>query len=1072
MNLGTYSFLPWLRRGIANQLQTPAAGVSRASVPVTVRVKTDTGGGQDAPPRQVLLVGPGDITGIAPQMVIRTEPRPGIASFEPNYLPYVDFYDEDFVWRYTPEAPDGAKHRLTPWLTLLVLKQDEFKLRKRAPLPQLDVATTVDFKTVLPPDGELWAWAHVHVNGALPDNQAPNLDILSTLLRQSPDAAYCRLLSPRRLLPNTAYHAFVIPTFEGGRQAGLGLTPPDDGTALKLSWLGARKFPVYFDWAFATGVAGDFEDLVTALQPREIPKEVGIRALDVQQPGFHTPPTTGQPNDIVGLEGVLLSPTAVRVPVDPACTLPANLAAEVNRADDEQHTGLADPDDDPLVTVPLYGRWHAFVERVAPFATDRTWINELNTDPRFRAVAGMGTQVIQQNQEDYMRRAWEQIGDVLGLNRKIAFLQVSIKASTALYGRQLTTLPPARALAVTAPVMTKVLGSPVTVDTLVARSRLPRAALSGAMRKQLRPRGQLARRTFGPPGTVDPVAQTIVGLNDGTITAAPPKPPAAGVTYEGALAGVAPTYPAWLRWLARNRVFALIALVVLLLFALLLAGSVAMLVIVVAIAAAAAIAMSRLAQIAKTLDTVDAFAPSALTPDAIAALPPNDTFVMPADDLPPGTPEPPLPPPPTGGADSVDGAAFRIAAIELHARISDRPAPLAVREPLALANVHRTLMTALQPAPAFLARHGALLTVGARPLARYIGVYHDAPPAIPPAPSEPPPDPRIVPVMAYPDIAVPMYRPLKDLQKDNFVPNLHLIQPDTISLMVTNPPVIEAYMVGLNHEFARELLWREYPTDQRPSTFRQFWEPSKVVPSATPLSAEDLAEKVRDIKRIHEWLPESTLGTHNNRLPNDDRPRVVLVIRGELLKRYPDTIIYAQKARWGDPPHHQNHLSLFDEHGEHADPKVPNPNYAWPIFRASVEPDLEFVGFDLLLDDVRGDPTLEEDEPSRLRIDPKKLGWFFVLQEVVGEPRFGLDEHKPSTPREGIVWNNLSWEHLPAGAPVVPMTPAPTPPGTGGDGGAAWGTNAANMAFILYQQPVLVAVHARRMLAKITVPTP
>ena len=31
-------------------------------------------------------------------------------------------------------------------------------------------------------------------------------------------------------------------------------------------------------------------------------------------------------------------------------------------------------------------------------------------------------------------------------------------------------------------------------------------------------------------------------------------------------------------------------------------------------------------------------------------------------------------------------------------------------------------------------------------------------------------------------------------------------------------------MVGLNHEFARKLLWREYPTDQRGSYFRQFWD--------------------------------------------------------------------------------------------------------------------------------------------------------------------------------------------------------------------------------------------------------
>ena len=30
-------------------------------------------------------------------------------------------------------------------------------------------------------------------------------------------------------------------------------------------------------------------------------------------------------------------------------------------------------------------------------------------------------------------------------------------------------------------------------------------------------------------------------------------------------------------------------------------------------------------------------------------------------------------------------------------------------------------------------------------------------------------------------------------------------------------------MVGLNHEMMRELLWREYPTDQRGTAFHRFW---------------------------------------------------------------------------------------------------------------------------------------------------------------------------------------------------------------------------------------------------------
>ena len=69
--------------------------------------------------------------------------------------------------------------------------------------------------------------------------------------------------------------------------------------------------------------------------------------------------------------------------------------------------------------------------------------------------------------------------------------------------------------------------------------------------------------------------------------------------------------------------------------------------------------------------------------------------------------------------------------------------------------------------------------------------------------------------MAYPVLDVPMYQPLVDISSELFLPNLNLIEPNSITLLETNQRFIEAYMVGLNHEFARELLWREYPTDQR-----------------------------------------------------------------------------------------------------------------------------------------------------------------------------------------------------------------------------------------------------------------
>jgi hypothetical protein len=293
--------------------------------------------------------------------------------------------------------------------------------------------------------------------------------------------------------------------------------------------------------------------------------------------------------------------------------------------------------------------------------------------------------------------------------------------------------------------------------------------------------------------------------------------------------------------------------------------------------------------------------------------------------------------------------------------------------------------------------------------------------------------------------------------------------------MVRNQPFIEAYMVGLNHEFARELLWREFPTDQRPSTFRQFFDVSNVA-NLQHLDPKAFEESLRDILKLHEWPASSHLGEHNNRRRPGDPPEtagtplekrpVVLVIRGDLLKRYPNTIIYAQRAKWGESSHNQLRLVLWDETGEKSENDPADPNIRFPQYKASVAPDIYFIGFDLSVEEVRGDPTLEETAAAKARIPANKLGWFFVLKEVVGEPRFGLDEHPPEVPGD-VRWDNLSWDDLGNAVQVIDVVqPFAFPPGS--TAGVTWGANAADMAFILYQKPVLVAVHAREMLRKLT----
>ena len=67
---------------------------------------------------------------------------------------------------------------------------------------------------------------------------------------------------------------------------------------------------------------------------------------------------------------------------------------------------------------------------------------------------------------------------------------------------------------------------------------------------------------------------------------------------------------------------------------------------------------------------------------------------------------------------------------------------------------------------------------------------------------------------------------------------------------------------------------------------------------ATPDAARGAARHPAD---PHLWARDPALGDHNNRATRPAASRtLVLVIRGELLKRYPNAVIYAQRAAWRD----------------------------------------------------------------------------------------------------------------------------------------------------------------------------
>ena len=1060
----SYTFLPWLRAGITTQISGDPGTAPRASVPVALRVSGDPIAGgplvQDIS-RTVELYGPGDVAGIDQRAISRTEPPAGATNFEPNFLAHIEFYDEDFPWRYSPAGPDGTTRRLAPWLALIVLATGadpagadaEFTEGgpAGAPLP----AITVRDPGTLPLPGQLAAWAHVHVGGALDDpvatdSTATALAALDEVLHTDPDRSCARLLCPRRLAPDTGYTAFLVPAFETGRLAGLGLDPAGSPGALYFAWgppypnrPADGQLPYYFRWSFRTGTTGDFESLVRLLRPQPADPQVGRRDIDVHRspglglPGITTPAAIG---GVLPLGGALKVPQAPDAPVDPAenwdnfddAPPPAApyphpfeqaLAGLINLADDYQvrapaaaHAALgpatapgapAPGAADPMLTPPLYGRWHALTARLlsdrdgtaVPAPENHNWVHRLNLDPRFRVAANYGTRVVQDRQEELMAAAWAQIGDVLAGNARIRAAQLAREVGHALQtrhvdppaGTQLATAPSGRALRLTAPAHPRVTAAPSGVPSEPSAPSEPGELVAVGFRVATSqvaaaPLSAAMRRITRPGGRL------IRGL---PFTADQP-PDGLLVRMDAAVNPVTAAAPK--------------------------------------AAPGALITVELLEQALH--------GPPVPGADPVGSLPDSPDFVL--RDL--GDPVVPTP----GAVDSPEAARFKTALRELYQALGvatgvGRTVP---RPRLDVPDATASVLAGLQADQTVPRSLLASVSVPDR-----LRPFAD----------------QFIEAMAYPVFDLPVYRPLLDLSVDAFLPNANLLPANSITLLANNRQFIEAYLVGLNHEMARELLWREFPTDQRGTPFRQFWDPRTVqaLPGETPGQTR---ERGYDIPPIHTWPRDGLLGGNVNRPPGTP-PRqddLVLAIRGELLKKYPTAAVYAQRAQWplgadGLPDTTQQRVPV-----DLPDDGALTPDLVrLPLYEAKIDPDIYLLGFDLSAGEARGNP-------------PADAGWFFMLKERPGDPRFGVDDGPP-TPVE--VWNDLTWDDVdPHHAGFLELDPSVTVELAAFDGSPddaekqaqrgedenlpLWfsGLSSADLAYILFQVPVLVAVHAQEML--------
>lgn len=265
------------------------------------------------------------------------------------------------------------------------------------------------------------------------------------------------------------------------------------------------------------------------------------------------------------------------------------------------------------------------------------------------------------------------------------------------------------------------------------------------------------------------------------------------------------------------------------------------------------------------------------------------------------------------------------------------------------------------------------------------------------------------PILKHPSFDVPMAEELLTRWPEWAIPGIGALPPNSVTPLETNPEFVAALLVGLNHEFNRELLWREFPTDQRGTAFARFW----------PTEGADVDEIAR-------WPVDSPLGG----LLRDNQGDIAMLVRGELLHRFPGTALLAMKGVGGELP---------AEFGG-------QPGIPLALDESSVL---------YLFPGLTTDRATAED-------------WFFVFREPMRGTQFGFDSG--AQPATMDTWADLTWDGVPttaAGFVQPGVAPAISPQKAAPpDDPPVWGRDAADQARIAFQQPFQLAFGAAAMLGR------
>jgi hypothetical protein len=425
--------------------------------------------------RRLRLMGPGDVLDIAPQAIASVWP-PADSTFLPyNLFASIDFREEDLPWRLSPAPAETSRRQ--PWVALVVLPASEEVTLTAAAAPTPAVLRVQGAARQLLPD-----LTRVHLFVHVQERDGVNI---------------ARAICPLSLAPSTEYVAALVPTFLGGRQAGLGQRIGADPFA--PAWTadetraaqGTVDLPAYVTWRFRTSGASDFSALAAKLHAAETapPVKLGSRTVRIGPCPYAIPrePPAGWSQTLwTALTGTASPPppeetVAQRDWFARACPTPRPGPFPLPSPYDPLR-------DDPIHAPPVHGA--TVGGQKAP------WRASLNSTPVFRALAGVGAEVVRRHQEELTQALLEKLHTQRQDQRAQRRLQVSLSVAWSRVGR--VSLMPAASVVLLAGFVARTNESlfPASIQ-----SRFPDGVFSAAMKRQVRfdARAGIRTRAAGTP---------------------------------------------------------------------------------------------------------------------------------------------------------------------------------------------------------------------------------------------------------------------------------------------------------------------------------------------------------------------------------------------------------------------------------------------------------------------------------------------------------------------------------------------------------------------------------------------